>query len=107
MEPEYTVAMSSESTASTTTAKLPTTPDAGTPVSAVAAAATSHTPIATTPATPKTATSFSSITPPTGATTLPSIIVGKKKKRVTDLKCNEVRWFLKKDTDTKWSPLKG
>uniref|UniRef100_A0AC34QMG2 DDHD domain-containing protein n=1 Tax=Panagrolaimus sp. JU765 TaxID=591449 RepID=A0AC34QMG2_9BILA len=31
----------------------------------------------------------------------------KKKKRVTDLTCSEVRWFVKRDGDSKWTALKG
>lgn len=30
-----------------------------------------------------------------------------KKKRVAPLKCAEIRWFLKKDNDSKWIPLRG
>uniref|UniRef100_A0AC35FS09 DDHD domain-containing protein n=1 Tax=Panagrolaimus sp. PS1159 TaxID=55785 RepID=A0AC35FS09_9BILA len=64
-------------------------------------------PIPPAPNTPITAKSFT-ITPPTTiVSTPPSIIIGKKKRLVTDLKCSEIRWFLKKDNDTKWSPLKG
>ncbi|KAL3087315.1 hypothetical protein niasHS_008634 [Heterodera schachtii] len=36
------------------------------------------------------------------------ITIGKVKKRVTELKCSEVRWFYKnKEEDTKWTPFKG
>jgi phospholipase DDHD1 len=83
IEPECILTMSSESTASPPSSLYPKIPTA------------------TTPSTPKTAQSFS----PPSIVSPPSIILGKKKKRVTDLKCNEVRWFLKKDTT--WSPLKG
>ena len=31
----------------------------------------------------------------------------KKKKRVTDLQCGEIRWFIKKEGESKWTPLNG
>ncbi|KAE9555422.1 hypothetical protein FO519_001359 [Halicephalobus sp. NKZ332] len=31
----------------------------------------------------------------------------KKKRRVTELQCGEIRWFVKKEGESKWTPLKG
>uniref|UniRef100_A0A183CHZ1 DDHD domain-containing protein n=2 Tax=Globodera pallida TaxID=36090 RepID=A0A183CHZ1_GLOPA len=35
------------------------------------------------------------------------ITIGKVKRRVTELKCAEVRWFYKNKEDAKWTPFKG
>uniref|UniRef100_A0A915EKU5 Phospholipase DDHD1 n=1 Tax=Ditylenchus dipsaci TaxID=166011 RepID=A0A915EKU5_9BILA len=32
---------------------------------------------------------------------------GSAKRKVCELKCSEIRWFCKRDTDTKWTPFKG
>ena len=115
IEPEFHVVMSSDtsSAASPGTAKLPSvlsaqTPPIPPPPIPPPPPGGTGTPNSISPKTTTTATTFS-ITPPSATIvhTPPSIILGKKKRRVTDLKCSEIRWFLKKDNDTKWSPLKG
>uniref|UniRef100_A0A7E4ZUV3 DDHD domain-containing protein n=1 Tax=Panagrellus redivivus TaxID=6233 RepID=A0A7E4ZUV3_PANRE len=66
------------------------------------------------PATPATTTesgtSVASSTASTATAIAPPPINAlgtKKKRRVMDLRCTEIRWFIKKEADSKWTPLLG